>query len=127
LLGSEAALRKNLAEAGNGEIPSQEKMLQLAAELSSWSKPVFDQFVAYSAAGVVSLINAFAPSSLIINSDVLRASEELFSNFKKAVEERTMNQYSDCEIKLSSLGKTAPSIGACIAVMQKFYHTLIVQ
>jgi predicted NBD/HSP70 family sugar kinase len=127
LLGSEAALRRNLAEAGYGKIPSQEEMLQLAAERPSWSNRVFDQFIDYSAAGIINLINAFGPSSLIINSDVLRVSEELFNNFKKAVEDGTMNRVSECEIKLSTLGKTAPSIGACIAVMEKFYHTLVIQ
>ncbi len=126
-LGSEAALRKNLAKAGDGKIPSQERMLQLAAERPAWSKPVFDHFIDYSAAGVVSLINAFGPSSVVINSDVLRASEELYANFKKGVEERTMNRSPECEIKLSTFGKTAPSIGACIAVMEKFYHTLVLQ
>jgi predicted NBD/HSP70 family sugar kinase len=132
LLGSEAALRRNLSLAentlaGDKKIPSQETMLLLAKERPSWSKAVFDDFVAYSATGVVSLINAFAPSSLIINSDVLRASDELYGDFKKAVEERIVNSVPECEIKLSTLGKTAPSIGACIAVMEKFYHTLVIQ
>lgn len=127
LLGSEAALRRNLADAENGKIPSQEEMLLLASERPLWSRPAFDQFVTYSAVGVVSLINAFGPSSVIINSDVLRASDEMYSNFKQAVEERTINRFPECKIKLSTLGKTAPSIGACIAVTEKFYHTLVIQ
>lgn len=127
MLGSEFSLRRDLAQAGGGVIPSQEMMVKYAAEMPAWSRDVFDRFAGYTTAGVVSLINAFGPSSIVINSDILRASEYLFDKIKSEVENRTMTRSPECEIKLSVLGKTAPTTGACIAVAEKFYHGMVVR
>jgi predicted NBD/HSP70 family sugar kinase len=125
LYGTELALRQSLA--GKGPIPSIEHMLTLAEELPASRQKAFHAFVGYITTGLVGLINAFAPEAVIINSAVLNVSPLLFDELKKEVAGRTMTKNPECEIRLSSLGKAAPAMGACVAVQERFFQELMFQ
>jgi predicted NBD/HSP70 family sugar kinase len=125
LYGTELALRQSLSR--DGLIPSLETVLTLAKELSPSCRKAFHNFVEYITTGLVSLINIFAPETVIINSAVLAVSPGLFEKLKKETAERTMTRKAECEIRLSSLGETAPAIGACAAVQEQFFHKLVFQ
>ncbi|QQO09745.1 ROK family transcriptional regulator [Breznakiella homolactica] len=127
LFGTEMALRQNLAKAGDGKLPSLAALLDLAREIPGWSRDIFFDFIEYLTTGVVSLINAFSPAVVIINSDVLNVSPPLFERLKTEVADRVMTKSPECEIRVSTLGKAAPAMGACIAVTERFFHGLVVK
>jgi len=127
LYGSELALRQALGAARKGPPPGAEELLALAAAPPPWSRKAFADFVGYLTTGVVSVINSMAPSTMAINSAVLAASPELFEILKAGVADRAMAHRSVCEIRLSSLGKAAPAIGAAMAATDKFYERLVLQ
>jgi predicted NBD/HSP70 family sugar kinase len=127
LYGSELALRQALGAARKGPPPGAEELLALAASPPAWSRKAFADFVGYLTTGVVSVINSTAPSSMAINSAVLSASPEMFEALKAGVADRAMAHMSVCDIKLSSLGKAAPAIGAAMAATEKFYEWLVLQ
>jgi Transcriptional regulator/sugar kinase len=124
LYGSELALRTALGTARKGKAPGPEELLRLASSPPDWSRPAFSDFVGYLITGVVSIVNALAPSSIAINSAVLGASSELFAALKAGVEERTMSRSRGCAIRLSSLGRAAPAIGAAMGATERFYERL---
>lgn len=137
LYGSELALRQALAAASSSRtgnaicrpewVPSPDELLELAATQPAWSVAAFQEFVGYLTTGIVSVINSMAPSIMSINSAVLAASPSLFAQLKAGVAERAMAHAGACEIKLSSLGKAAPAIGAAMAASERFFEGLVLQ
>lgn len=127
LYGSELALRQALGLARKGPQPGAEELLALAASPPEWSRKAFSDFVEYLTTGAVSVINSTAPSIMSINSAVLAASPEMFEALKAGIADRAMAHKSICEIRLSSLGKAAPAIGAAMAAMDMFYEGLVLQ
>ncbi len=126
LYGSELALRQALGAARGGSIPDAEELLTLAASPPDWSRKAFSNFVDYLISGIVSIMNAMAPSTLVINCAVLSASPAMFEAVKEGVTSRALAHTHVCEIRLSSLGKTAPAIGAAMAAKDRFFERLIV-
>lgn len=124
--GSEIALREAIGAVRRSPPPDQAETLALAAELPDWCAPVFEDFVAYLTSGVASLVNAFAPSVLVVNCAVLEASPKLFGRLKDGLEDRAMAHFPLCELRLSSLGRTAPALGAAMAIQRKFFNDLVV-
>ena len=127
LYGSELALRQALGAARKGPPPEAEELLELAAAPPAWSRKAFSDFVGYLITGVVSVVNSIAPSTIAINSDVLAASPAMFDTLKAGVADRAMAHSSACDIRLSSLGKAAPAIGAAMAATERFFERLVLQ
>lgn len=124
--GSEIALREALGVLRGGNPPDPAETLRLAAELPDWCVPAFGDFIGYLTSGVASLVNAFAPSVLVVNCAVLEASPKLFGRLKEGLEDRAMAHFPLCELRLSTLGRTAPALGAAMAVQRKFFNDLVV-
>jgi len=139
LYGSELALRQavgRMRPAGASRpvgapdaagVPDLEETLALAADPPAWCRAAFDDFVGYVTTGVVSIVNSMAPTTLSINCAVLAAAPALFEAIKAAVADRAMAHVSACERRISSLGKSAPAAGACMAVSQRFFEGLVLQ
>jgi predicted NBD/HSP70 family sugar kinase len=127
LYGSELALRQALGAARKGQPPGPGELLELAASPPAWSRRAFNDFIGYLTSGVVSVINSTAPSSMTINSGVLSASPAMFEALRAGVGERAMAHMKACDIRLSTLGKAAPAIGAGMAAMDRFYEGLVLQ
>lgn len=137
LYGSELALRQALAVASGGAtgaaskragwVPSSDELLELAATQPAWSVAAFQEFIGYLTTGIVSVVNSMAPSIMSINSAVLAASPALFDQLKAGVAERAMAHAGACELRLSSLGKAAPAIGAAMAASERFFEGLVLQ
>ncbi len=125
LYGSELALRQALAELDEGPLPSMEDTLRLARELPERYRATFFEFVDYLVSGLVGIVNALAPATLTVNCGVLSASPELFELLKSKVAERSMAHIPACDLRLSSLGKAAPALGACMAVRDMFFQGLV--
>lgn len=126
LYGSALALREAVGRARGRTIPDEEETLALAETLPSWCAPAFDDFVSYLTSGVASLVNAFAPSVLIVNCPVLQASPALFSRLQEGLQDRAMAHFPLCELRLSALGRRAPALGAAMAVQEQFYREIAV-
>ncbi len=127
LYGSELALRQALGAARRGPPPGAEELLALAAAPPAWSREAFANFVGYLTTGVVSIVNSLAPSTMAINCDALAASPALFDALKAGVADRAMAHAGGCELRLSSLGKAAPAIGAAMAATERFFEGLVLQ
>lgn len=127
LYGSELALREAIGRARGGPVPDQEETLALAAALPSWCEPAFDDFVGYLTSGVSSLVNAFAPSVVVVNCAVLEAAPRLFERLREGVLDRAMAHFPVCELRLSALGRSAPALGAAMAVQEMFYRNLVLE
>lgn len=125
LYGSELALRQALAAARGGRAPAPGELAALAAELPAWSRGAFELFVDCHVAGLVSIANALAPSAIVVNSAVFSASPELFARLKEGVAARSLSRSAVCEIRLSSLGKPAPAVGAALSATDRFFETLV--
>lgn len=122
LYGSELALRLALGAARKGPPPTPAELLELAADRPAWSRRAFADFAAYLATGIASVVNAMAPSILVVNSAVLAASPPLFEALRSAVADRTMARSGGCELQLSVLGKAAPARGAAMAALELFFE-----
>lgn len=136
LYGSELALRQALgsarqassgAQATRQAIPSPEELLELAAKQPAWSRDAFHAFVSHLTTGIVSVVNSMAPSIMAVNCGVLASSPYLFDEVKAGVSERAMAHAGACELRLSSLGKAAPAIGAAMAATERFFEGLVLQ
>jgi predicted NBD/HSP70 family sugar kinase len=124
LYGSELALRQALAAARGGAPVGAEELLALTASPPDWSRGAFSDFVAYLITGVVSIVNSMAPSTIAVNSAVLAASPSMFDALKAGVADRTIAHASGCELRLSSLGKAAPAVGAAMAASERFFEAI---
>ncbi len=125
LYGSELALRQALGAARGGRVPGQKELIELAAARPAWTRKAFADFIDYLTTGVVSVINFMDPSIMVINSAVLAASPEMFRSLRTAVGNMAMAHAKACQLKVSSLGKTAPAIGAAMATVDKFYEKMV--
>ncbi len=108
-------------------VPDLDETLALAADPPAWCRPAFVDFVDYVTTGVVSIVNSMAPTTMSINCAVLAAAPALFEAIKAGVADRAMAHVSACELRISSLGKSAPAAGACMAVSQRFFEALVLQ
>ncbi|HPV59286.1 MAG TPA: ROK family protein [Rectinema sp.] len=127
LYGSELALRQALGIARGGDIPDTEELVALAASPPAWSQEAFSNFIGYLITGIVSIMNAMSPSTLVVNSNVLSASPAMFETLRAGVTARALAHTGICEIRLSSLAKDAPAIGAAMAAIEGFYEELVVK
>lgn len=127
LYGSELALRQALGAARGGKVPGEKELVELAASRPAWTKKAFADFISYLTTGVVSVINFMDPSIMVINSGVLAASPEMFRALRTAVGNRAMAHAKACQLRVSSLGKMAPAIGAAMATIDKFYEKMVLQ
>ena len=127
LYGSEIALRQALGAARGGPAPGAAELLALAADPPEWSRKAFADFIGYLVTGVVSVINSMAPASIAVNSAVLAASPAMFETLKAGVAERLMAHAGACELRLSSLGKAAPAMGAAMAAADRFFEGLVLR
>ncbi|MBU0928284.1 MAG: ROK family protein [Spirochaetes bacterium] len=127
LYGSELALRQALGAARSGPVPDAAEAIALAGARPAWAEGSFRDFVDYLTTGVVSVVNSMAPTTLAINSAILAASPAMFEALKAAVADRAMSHVSACELRLSSLGKAAPAVGACMAAAERFFEGLVLR
>jgi predicted NBD/HSP70 family sugar kinase len=125
LYGSELSLRQALGAARAGAAPASEELTALATDLPAWSRKTFSRFVNCHISGVTSIVNAMAPSVVVVNSSVFSASPEMFERLKAGVAARALSRSDACDIRLSSLCKTAPAIGAALAVTDRFFEDLV--
>jgi predicted NBD/HSP70 family sugar kinase len=125
LYGSELALRQALTSASKGRDSSGARLEELAASPPEWSRKAFSRFVDYLVTGVVNILNSMTPSTIVINSAVLSASPMMFEKLKSGVSARALARATACDIRLSSLRKDAPAVGAAISATDRFFKSLV--
>ena len=125
LYGSELALRQELSRPSGGRLISEEDMVRTASIYPAENREIFDGWVDYLTTGVVNVINSMAPSIIDIDSSVLSASPELFDRLRRQVTDRSMAHLPTCELRSSTLGKSAAAVGAGMAVQSDFFRSLV--
>jgi len=124
LYGSELALTRALGESRGTDPLGPEALSAALAHPDEATRRVLDSFVAYNVSGVVSILNAIAPSVVVINSSVFAAAPDLFGQLKAGVASRALARPGSFELRLSRLGKTAPATGAALAAADAFFDEL---
>jgi predicted NBD/HSP70 family sugar kinase len=117
---SERALVADLSEAMGGGSVSLGDALAKARAGDIAVRAVFESFADFLASGIIGLANVFAPTSIIVNSEVLSALPELFDRIQSTFSSRAMAYDNGCSLKLSTLGHWAPALGACETSMARF-------
>ncbi len=84
------------------------------------AQKVVDQYIAYIADGVVSVVNIFEPEILMIGGGISAEGEYLMAPIRKHVTEFAYSKgLPQTELRIASLGNDAGIIGAAMAVLAK--------
>lgn len=118
---SRPALASSLASAlGLDSLPDTEGIIELGRSGGHAVRACFDEYADCLASGLVSLVNLFSPSAVVLNGEILSALPPVFERLALGLRSRAMPFNRGCSLRLSELGPRAPALGAARAAAAAF-------
>ncbi|KGP91759.1 ROK family transcriptional regulator [Pontibacillus chungwhensis BH030062] len=102
----------------NGEI-----VFEAATRGDEFSQELLKQTGRYLGIGLTNLIHTINPNRIIIGGGVSHAGEFILDSLQETIQARIITDAAkETEIVPSQLGDNASAIGACVLILQNFFH-----